>query len=47
LLPGNVEVIALELDFFQFALKFMLVDAQVEKGRDEHVSRNAAKDVEI
>jgi hypothetical protein len=43
----NVQVIAVELEFFQFALQFLRVHAEVKQGGDEHVTGDATEKVEI
>jgi hypothetical protein len=47
LLARDVEVIAVELELFQFAFQFARVHAEVEQGGDEHVASDAAEEVEI
>ena len=43
----NVQVIAVELELLQFALKFFGVHAEVEQRGDEHVAGDAAENVEV
>jgi hypothetical protein len=45
--PRDVQVIAAELELFQFALQFGGVHAEVEQGGDEHVAGDAAENVEV
>jgi hypothetical protein len=45
--PRDVQVIAAELELFQFALQFGGVHAEVEQGGDEHVAGDAAENIEV
>jgi hypothetical protein len=47
LFARDVEVIAAKLQFFQFVLQLVRVRAQVNHRADEHVTADAAEDVEI
>jgi len=47
LLARNVEMIAVELEFFQLAFEPARVHAQVQQRGDEHVAGNAADEIEI
>ena len=43
----RMQVIAIELELLELALEFLEIDAQVQKGADEHITGNAADEVEI
>src|SRR5664280_2205825 len=47
LLARDVEVIAVELELFQFAFELARIHAEVDQRGDEHVASDAAEDVEI
>ena len=42
-----MEVVAVELEFFQLAFEFGGVHAEIQQRGDEHVARDAAENVEI
>ena len=43
----HMQVVAVELELFQFAFELGRVHAQVKQRADEHVPGNAAKDIKI
>ena len=43
----NVQVIAVELEFLQLAFEFVRIHAKVEQRGDEHVTGDAAKNIEV
>jgi hypothetical protein len=47
LLAGNVEMVAVELEFAEFAVEAARVDTEVDQGADEHVAGDAAEDVKV
>src|SRR5262245_31676664 len=47
LLARHVEVITVEPELLQFVFKLMRVDAQVNQRTNEHVTADAAEDVEV
>jgi hypothetical protein len=47
LLSANVQVVTVQLEFTQFAFEFACVHAQVYQRAIEHVTADAAKDIEI
>jgi hypothetical protein len=47
LLARNVEVIAVEPEFFQFTFKFLGIHSKVEQRGNEHVAGDAADEVEV
>ena len=47
LLARNVEMIAVELEFLQFAFQPVGVHAEVEQRGDEHIAGDAAEEVEV
>lgn len=44
---GNVEMIALKLELFQFVLQFVRIDTQIKQRADEHIAANPAEYVQI
>ena len=42
-----MKVVAVELEFLQLALQLFGVHAEIEQRGDEHVARDAAKNVEV
>ena len=46
-LARDMEVIAIQLELFQLAFEFVRIHAQINQRADEHVSRDAAEDVEV
>jgi hypothetical protein len=46
-LARNVEMVAVQLEFFQLAFELVRVQAKVEKRAEEHVTRDAAEKVEV
>jgi hypothetical protein len=46
-LPPDVQVIAVELQFLQFALQLARVHAQINQRANEHVAADAAENVEV
>ncbi len=42
-----MQVVAGEFEFFEFAFERLGIDAEVDHGADEHVSAEAAEDVEV
>jgi len=47
LFAGDVKVVAVELQFFQFVLQLVRVHAQINHRADEHVTADAAENVEV
>jgi hypothetical protein len=46
-LARDVEVIAVELELFQLAFKFVRVHAQINQRANKHIAADAAKNVQI
>ena len=44
---GNVQMVTIELQLFQFVLQFVRINTEVEQRADKHVAADAAEDVEI
>jgi hypothetical protein len=44
---GNVQMVAVEIQLFQFVLQFVRINTEVEQRADKHVAADAAEDVEI
>ena len=47
LLAENMQVPAVELQFFQLALQFFRIHAQINQRADEHVAADAAEEIEV
>ena len=44
---GNMQVIAVKFELFQFVLEFVSIDAKIEQCADKHVAADAAENVQI
>ena len=44
---GNVQMVAVEIQLFQFVLQFVRIDTEIEQRADKHVAADAAEDVQI
>jgi hypothetical protein len=44
---GNVQMVAVEFQLFQFVLQVMRIHTQIEQRAYEHVTANPAEDIEI
>jgi hypothetical protein len=44
---GNVQMIAVELQLFQFVFEVVRIDTEIEQRADEHVAADPAEDVQI
>jgi hypothetical protein len=47
LLARNVQMIAVQFEFFQLAFQLVRVHAEVEQRGDEHVAGDAAENIEV
>jgi len=46
-LPPDVKMITVKFQSAQFALQLMRIHAQINERRDEHIARDAAKNIEV
>ena len=46
-LAGDVEVIAIDVQFLQFKLELVRVDAEVQQRAEKHVAADAAENIEV
>jgi hypothetical protein len=44
---ARVEVEAVEAKFFQLVLEFVKIDTEIEQRADQHITADAAEDIEI
>ena len=47
LLPANVEMITVQLQFLQLAFEFARIHAEIQQRGDEHIAGDAAEKVEV